>query len=252
MNTSDRTAYAGVILVPVSVIFTARLVFEQTVLAWTRPAQMSGFSGWQFPMDRLGAIWLFLSAAWAICLTVRAALERRRIPGADAFLLIVLLACAAAWCVPFEDWQILTARVGGPERAPKYWLVSAAANGETRLLDYLLARGADVNGHTPQGQSALGAAAAAGEVECASRLMSRGASLNDRLLISADTPLIEAAEMNHIDTVSLLLKHGADPAARNAFDLTALDWAQRNGNPQMVALLSRQRPPFGTNPPPPI
>jgi MFS-type transporter involved in bile tolerance (Atg22 family) len=71
-------AYAGVILVPVSVIFTGRRVFEQAVLAWTRPAQMSGFSKWQFPIDRLGAVWLLISAAWAICLIGRAALERRR------------------------------------------------------------------------------------------------------------------------------------------------------------------------------
>jgi hypothetical protein len=113
-------AYAGVILVPVSVIFTARLVLEQTVLAWTRPAQMSGFSKWHFPIDRFGAGWLILCAAWAISRVWRAVWDRCRIPRADASLLIVVIACGGAWCVPLEDWQMLTAWICGPERAPNY------------------------------------------------------------------------------------------------------------------------------------
>lgn len=111
----------------------------------------------------------------------------------------------------------------------------ASASGEIRLLDYLLSNGVDVNIRTQSGQSPLGAAA--GQVDAAKLLISRGANLENRTLISLATPLTEAAQMNHFDTVKFLVEHGADPAARDVMGFSALDWAKNNGNAEMVRLL---------------
>jgi ankyrin repeat protein len=75
----------------------------------------------------------------------------------------------------------------------------------------------------------LGAAAAAGRTDAVKLLLARGAYLENRTLISLDTPLIEAAQTNHTDIVILLLEHGADMQARDVMGFTALDWARKIG-----------------------
>ena len=131
-------------------------------------------------------------------------------------------------------------RADGDEHTPKNWIVRAAPSGEIRLLDYLLANGLDVDTHTRSGQSPLGAAAAAGQADAARLLIARGANLENRTLISLQTPLTEAAQMNHTDMVKLLLDHGADIKAQDVMGFRALDWAQHNGNVEMVRLVHGQ------------
>jgi ankyrin repeat protein len=41
--------------------------------------------------------------------------------------------------------------------------------------------------------------------------------------LTLETPLIEAAQMNRTDMVELLLNRGANPAARDVMDRSALD-----------------------------
>jgi hypothetical protein len=141
------------------------------------------------------------------------------------------------WWIPYQQWKLLVVEVHGTRNVPKDWLVSAAALGETRLLDYMLAEGVDVNSRAQYGESALGAAAAAGQIHTARLLLARGARVEDRTAGSFETPLLEAAQMNHTEMVRLLLDHRANPNAKDVMDRTALDWARMNQNSGMAELV---------------
>jgi ankyrin repeat protein len=116
-------------------------------------------------------------------------------------------------------------------------VVAAAGSGEIRLLDYLLANGADADTRTSAGESALGAAAAADRTEAATLLIARGARLENRTHVTFETPLTEAAKINHLDMVRLLLDHGANIDAKDVTGRTALDWARENSNADMERLI---------------
>jgi ankyrin repeat protein len=81
---------------------------------------------------------------------------------------------------------------------------------------------------------------AAGQMDAARLLIARGARLEDRTPVSRETPLIEAAQMNHADMVELLLDHGADLNTQDVLGYTALEWAQKNKNIGMEELLRRR------------
>ena len=50
------------------------------------------------------------------------------------------------------------------------------------------------------------------------------------------------AERGHIESVQLLLEHGADPAIRDNNGLTALDWANNTGQKAVADHLLQKRP----------
>jgi hypothetical protein len=71
------------------------------------------------------------------------------------------------------------------------------------------------------GDTALGSAAGRGETGVVRFLLAKGADVNHRNQ-SGWTPLMGAASSGHAETVALLLKHGADPLMRNQDGETAL------------------------------
>jgi hypothetical protein len=220
-----------------TVVFTARVVCEQTLVTWVHGAQMMQFSPPQFSLDLVGLFCLILAILWAFTVGVLSVSRRQRISPTNRWLIALIAVCAGLWLVPYEQWKLLMVRVHGAQHVPKAWIVSAAAAGEIHLVDYLLAHGVDVNTRAQNGESPLGAAAAAGQMEVARLLIIRGARLDDRTLITLNTPLIEAAQMNRTEMVKLLLEHGANFNARDVMDRTALDWARENGNPEMADLI---------------
>jgi hypothetical protein len=227
----------GVVLVSASAVFTARVMCEQTLVTEVRGTQWEAFSHSQSIVDLFGSLCVLLTLLWAFLVVILAAAEQSILTATELTLLTVLIACCEVRAVPYEDWQLLTVRLHGTSHAPKKWVVSAAANGEILLLDYLLTHGVDVNTRTQHGESLLGAAAAAGQLEVARMLIDRGAHLDNRTDITLKTPLTEAAQMNHADMVELLLEHGANPGVMDVLDRTPLDWAHENGNHQMANLL---------------
>ncbi len=231
---------AGLVLIATTTLFTVRAVLEQTLITWVRGAPRSGFSPLQSSWDVLGLFVTVLAVIWAMLLLTMRVGGRWRISRADWTLILVLAACCGVRLVSCESWMLLTARIQGTQHVPKDWIVSVAANGEIRLLEYLLANGVDVGTRAQYGESALGAAAAAGQIKAAQLLIARGARLDDRTAASRETPLTEAAQMNRTDMVKLLLDSGANPKARDAMGRTALDWAQRNGNTEMIRLIQER------------
>jgi hypothetical protein len=227
----------GVVLVSATAVFTARLVCEETFVAWVRGAPWEGFSPVHSIVDLIGALCALLTLIWALIAMILAGVNKSRLTAVELTLVAVAVACCGLRAVPYEDWQLLMVRLHGAGHVPRQWVVSAAANGQIRLLDYLLAHGVDVNTRVQHGESPLGAAAAEGQLEAARLLIARGARLDNRTVITLETPLTEAAQMNRTDMVKLLLDHGANPGAIDVLDRTALDWAHENGNYRMASLL---------------
>ncbi|VDD80994.1 unnamed protein product [Mesocestoides corti] len=84
----------------------------------------------------------------------------------------------------------------------------------TKVVDFLLEAGADVNAHDKGGLIPLHNASSYGHVDVAALLIRHGTSVN-----AVDkwgyTPLHEAAQKGRTQLCSLLLAHGANPLARN-------------------------------------
>ena len=234
----DWLTDVGVVLATATVVFTARVVCEQTLVTWTQGVEMTEFSA-PLGLDLIGVLWVILGVLWALTVVVWSVTSHQRISPTNRWLIALIVVCGGLWWVPHEQWKLLMVRVHGAQHVRKAWIVSAAAAGEIRLLDYLLAHGVDVNTRVKDGESPLGAAAAAGQMEAAQLLIAWGAKLENRTLVTMETPLTEAAQMNRTAMVKLLLDHGAALGARDVFDRTALDWARENRNSEMADLMAR-------------
>jgi len=110
-------------------------------------------------------------------------------------------------------WPIALGREGetleDPDQTP---LMQAAANGDTKGVQRLLASGSDVNARDQSGQTAL--------------------------IIACRTPHVPP------ELVKALLAAGADVNTRSRNDYTALSWATTRGNAEVIRLLRRS----GANP----
>jgi uncharacterized protein len=92
---------------------------------------------------------------------------------------------------------------------------SGGADG-ARMVELLVARGADVNRRLPDGRTPLFAAAEAGDIRVIKALADRGARLNDLVL---DDTALDAAEQNgHIPAARVLHARGARRAKKPPID----------------------------------
>jgi TonB family protein len=80
-----------------------------------------------------------------------------------------------------------------------------------------------------------------GDAGDVSALLANGANANERTS-GGQTPLILATIFGHTHLIPLLLKAGADPHLRDNLGLNALDWAQRRGATEAIALFSNKKP----------
>lgn len=120
----------------------------------------------------------------------------------------------------------------------------AAEQGDADEVDRLASgglfrRGVDVDtqedgwGYTP-----LHLAAKEGHVETVQVLLDHGASVNIQNVYGW-TPLHVAAVRNYTDIARLLLKHGADVEAQDNYNQTPLEAAEGKGHQKMIELLKR-------------
>ena len=109
-------------------------------------------------------------------------------------------------------------------------LMIAAYKGNREAVQALLAKGANVN---RSGWTALHYAAAAGDNEIVQMLVDKRADLNAKSPNNT-TPIMMAARGGHILTVKLLLDAGADATLKNDAGMTAIDFAEQNGNQDIV------------------
>jgi ankyrin repeat protein len=165
---------------------------------------------------------------------------------------------------------------GGRGRAgePAYTaLMAASGNGDVEAVQCLLEHGADAKAKTPTGFTALIAAALSGNARVVALLLERGANPNAVAELergTLQTPIGVAASLGHADSVRLLMAAGADvnvqgglynhnallgaattPSTETVHVLlakanvhatdwsghTALDWAARRGETDIVKML---------------
>jgi ankyrin repeat protein len=102
-------------------------------------------------------------------------------------------------------------------------LILAAKSGSGSVIAPLLKSGADPNGATGNGTTALMFAAASGNIDAVTRLVDAGAEVNAKEPVRGLTPAMFAAASNRAAVLTLLAKSGADlKATSKVTDLTAL------------------------------
>jgi ankyrin repeat protein len=114
-------------------------------------------------------------------------------------------------------------------------------DGLTEMVAGLLARGADVNAESPDGDTALILAALNGHTEIVAQLLARGAYIEAKTSDGYYTALMIAALNGHTEIVAQLLARGAYIEAKTSDGYTALFLAALNGHTETVALLSDQK-----------
>ena len=124
---------------------------------------------------------------------------------------------ALHWAAAKEDRDMTTALLAAGARVTAVTregqmtpLVMAAMNGSARVIEALLAAGADANAAKSTGTTPLMLAAAAGKVDAVKALLDHGARANEKETSHGQTALMFAAGMGRGDVIRLLMKRGAD------------------------------------------
>lgn len=96
------------------------------------------------------------------------------------------------------------------------YLMMAAELGSLTMIDFLLERGADIEGRDDLGRTPLIVAANAGRTSAVDLLLDRGADVNAGW--PSQSPLANAERCGHLDTAALLLSRGAKRRIRDAVE----------------------------------
>lgn len=126
-----------------------------------------------------------------------------------------------------------------------YTVLMAAARGESlAAIQFLISHGARIEKEDTRGYTALYWAVGQPtnrplvQVECLRALLIAGADPNARGK-EGGTPLMAAAWFGCGDSVSELIRHGADPTLRDNKDRNARDLAAQRGHSEVVKLLDK-------------
>lgn len=132
-------------------------------------------------------------------------------------------------------------------------LMLAIITGQDGLARQLVLRGAAVN---KQGWAPLHYAATKGNLEMLRLLLARDAYI-DTESPNQTTPLMMAAQYSgSVEAVKFLLRQGADPWVKNQVGMTALDFARRGGNGDIIREVEwaqrRRKPEYDVKPVAPL
>jgi hypothetical protein len=202
----------GLVALFESGVFAACLIWEQTVLTWERGPQNVGFTlihgagAFLVLFPPVLAVWLAVSIAY----TLRRLLRRR--PLSRVSMAVMVLSIWLLWVLwlPYGFWQkSFVDRLMRGSHVGELFVYNAAA-GDLAMVKAFLAHGTPVD-IRPHGQTALHAAAAEGQTEVIKYLVAEGAdvSATDHFNIS---PLDAAVSGNHKQSTTYLLVQGARSA----------------------------------------
>lgn len=121
-------------------------------------------------------------------------------------------------------------------------IIIALKNGYTVIANILLTAGADPNTRDEQGFTPLLLAcgkASKGYKEITGKLIRLGADVNARDPLGW-TPLLLALSAGTVETIELLLEHGANPLVRTRKGENALSLAQKFGKVELLNLLFKE------------
>jgi Ankyrin repeats (3 copies)/Ankyrin repeat len=117
-------------------------------------------------------------------------------------------------------------------------LFAAAANGQIKVMKYLMSLDALPNAADRRGQTALSAAAYGGHFEAVQLLLQGGAAINVKPL-EGPTPLLAAMQSGKLEIVELLIKQGADVDFRDTSGLSPRQFAKILGKQDLIVAIQK-------------
>jgi Ankyrin repeats (3 copies) len=172
----DKLTWIGVVVVVMSLLLAADLVWEATVLTWDRGPQMVG---WSLTHGAGGILVLALlgGLVWIAAAAIFAALSRSMpIP-----IRILVILYGLAWVLveaPYGFWQRLFIEKLAHGAHAAQFLTYAAALGDLQTVEALLSHGVPVDARDQNGRTALNRAALAGQSRVVNYLLANGADVN--------------------------------------------------------------------------
>lgn len=116
-------------------------------------------------------------------------------------------------------------------------LLQAALLGFDDIVEELVEFGAELDSVDEDGNTALILAARHNHLAAMKILIDNGDNVNRRNPVTLDSALLNAAGWGNKECVSVLLRAGADPNARNALGTNALMRAAENSNSEAIPIL---------------
>lgn len=116
-------------------------------------------------------------------------------------------------------------------------LMRAAEFSQSRVVEILLAHGADPNAADVNGRTALITASYVGDALTVAKLLAANADPNAADSPYGFTPLLNATFKGHVEVVKLLLAAGANPSIRAKDGRSPLDIAKQHGSADLAAML---------------
>jgi ankyrin repeat protein len=113
----------------------------------------------------------------------------------------------------------------------------AAWNDDADMVGALAKHGAKLDASGPDGMNALSIATQNSKLKSAAVLIEAGADVNHAAGNGGYTPLMLAATAGSMETVDLLLKHGAKVNAKNSGGITALMIVAANNESKIATAL---------------
>jgi ankyrin repeat protein len=117
-------------------------------------------------------------------------------------------------------------------------LQNASERHVVTVVEAILDRGVNVNGHTQDGRTALMSAAFVGDAAATRLLLDRDAEVNART-VTGWAAVLSAAAKGHAEVVRLLLDAGADITVQDKDGDSALSLAMDGGHQDVIALLRK-------------
>lgn len=154
---------------------------------------------------------------------------------------IVAAAKAGSWRAVRALAELRGTRIDATDTSESNALMYAALHGELQMVEFLIARKAEVN---KTGWAPLHFAAANGHADIVRYLLEHHAYI-DAESPNRTTPLMMAARQGHPTVATLLVEEGADPTLRNDADFTAARYASNGGNAKLASWLEAQAEAFG-------
>lgn len=119
---------------------------------------------------------------------------------------------------------------------PSRDLQDAAYKGDLKRAEGLMAKGAEVNGRSPRGETPLSMAAFRGHLDLVKALLKNGANVND-IDKQGQSPLMKAAAAEREAVVAELLKAGPKVNLQDRTGATALMFSALGRNKEVVRML---------------